>query len=129
MNEPRSPTRWVLALAGVLAVFGVLLKIADLQGRESGRPAAEPDRTASRDSAPGPIEHRAAPGVWTDGNGRAPDAASDERNAGGPGIVGRTAPLDGSHFAPRDLPTGSEEPRFHRLPHAHRGRPEQLGER
>src|SRR5438552_12434965 len=109
MNEPRSPTRWVLALAGALAVLGVLLKIADLQGREGGRPAAEPDRMASRDTAPaGRIEHRAAPGVWTDGGGRAPDAAVDERKTDEPGIVGRTAPLDGSHFAPRDLaPTGS----------------------
>ena len=125
MNKPRSPTRWVLALAGVFALFGLLMKIADLQGREGGgRPAEDPDRMAARDPAPaGRIEHRAAPGVWTDGDGRAPDAASGERKTDEPGPVGRTAALDGSHFAPRELPaTGSDEPRFHRLPHAHRGR-------
>jgi concanavalin A-like lectin/glucanase superfamily protein len=121
MNEPRSTTHWVLALAGVLAVFGLLMKVADLQGHASpGRPAAEPDRIASRDTA---SPHRAAPGVWTDDGGRAPDAAPDEHGSDAPGPVGRTAALDGSHFAPRDLSaTRSEEPHFHHLPHAHRGR-------
>ena len=123
MNEQRSPTRWVLAVAGVLAVFGVLMKIADLQGHEGrGRATSEAERLAARETKPagrsdgGP----AGSGTWSD-DGRAPDVPGAEAKVDHPGPVGRTAPLDGSHFGPKDLPAMlKDESHFHRMPHAHR---------